>query len=89
MKRKWTGIRVALSISAAICWWGILYPELTMTADTYAVVGECGTVQDDEDMIEWNSDNDIYQMLLESDGSKIRFRSKFFMQIEAWVKQRK
>lgn len=89
MKRKWTGIRVALSISAAICWWGVLYPELTMTSDTYAVVCERSTVQGDEDMVEWNSDKDIYQTLLQSEGSRIHFRSKLLMQIEAWMKQMK
>lgn len=87
MKRKWYGIRVAMSVSAAICWWGILYPELTMTSDTYAVVSECGTVQEEEDMIEWNSREDIYQTLLKTDGSRIRFRSKLLMQIETWMKQ--
>lgn len=89
MKRKWNGIRVAMSVSAAICWWGILYPELTMTSDTYAVVSEHGTVQEAEDMIEWNSREDIYQTLLETDGSRIRFRSKLLMQIESWMKQAK
>lgn len=89
MKRRWTGIRVALSICAAICWWGVLYPELTMTPDTYTVVRENGAVQTDGDMIDWDSDEDIYQAVLKADGNRIRFRSKLLMRLEAFMDQLK
>lgn len=89
MKRKWTGIRVVLSICAAIGWWGALYPELTMTPDTYAVVWEDDAVQRIENMVEWDSDSDVYRAVLEADGSRIRLKSKLFTQIDALIKQLK
>lgn len=83
MKRKWAGMRIVITICAAISWWGILYPELTMTPDTYKIVQEGEAVQSDENMIEWDSDSNMYQTILKTDGSRIRFKSKLFTQLEA------
>ncbi len=77
MKKIMAGMHVVFSICTALAWWGVLYPELTMTPDTYEVIWEKGAVQLDKNMVEWDSDTDIYRMILESDGSSIRFRSKF------------
>jgi len=68
MKKSGIGIRVACGICAAFCWWGLLYPELTMTPDTYEIYRE----EDLED-----SEKDIYRMFLEADRHQIRFKSRF------------
>jgi hypothetical protein len=47
-----------------------------MTSDTYQVISEDGTIQETDDMIEWEFGDDIYRQILESDRSKIRFKSK-------------
>lgn len=75
MKKKYTGIRVAFTICAALGWWGMLYPELTMTPDTYEVVWEEDAIEK-ESLPEWDLDSDIYRMILETDSSRIRFRSR-------------
>lgn len=76
MKRKLSGIRVIGGICAAFCWWGLLYPELTMTPDTYEVFCEDEAVIPHNDMIEWDSEEDIYRMILETEGGRIRFKSR-------------
>lgn len=87
MKKKLTGIRIAFAVCAALGWWGVLYPELTMTPDTYRVVCEDGTVQADENMVEWDFDNDIYREILNADRSRIRFKSKLFQSAARYLEQ--
>jgi len=68
MKKNGIGIRVVCGICAAFCWWGLLYPELTMTPDTYKIYQE----EDLED-----SEKDIYRIFWETDREQIRFKSRF------------
>ncbi len=89
MNKKWTGIRAILSVCAAIGWWGLLYPELTMTPDTYAVVWEDEAVQAAGDVIEWESEEEIFRSILAADEDQIRFKSKFLIQLEALFKRLK
>lgn len=65
-----------LILCGAMGWWGVLYPQLTMTPDTYRVVSEDGTVQNSSDVIEWDFDDTIYMEILNAGSSRIRFRSK-------------
>lgn len=80
MKKKYAGIRIAFTICAALGWWGMLYPELTMTPDTYEIIWEEDmadiAAQTEDNLPEWDFDSDIYRMILEADGSRIRFRSR-------------
>jgi hypothetical protein len=47
MKNIVVGLRVLLSLFAAFCWWGFLYPEITMTPDTYRIsMGDGSLVED-------------------------------------------
>lgn len=80
MNRKWTGIKIFLGVCAAFGWWGLLYPELTMTPDTYAVIGE-ETVQELPEVVEWDFDSDIYRDILEADRSQIHFRSRLLKEL--------
>lgn len=65
-----------LILCGAMGWWGILYPQLTMTPDTYRVVSENGAVQKDYEVVEWDFDDSTYMEILNADSSRIRFRSK-------------
>lgn len=76
MKKKCAGIRIVFSICAALGWWGMLYPELTMTPDTYEIIWEEDAAQAEDKLQEWAPDSDIYRMILEADGSRIRFKSR-------------
>lgn len=80
MKRKQIGIRIVFSICAALGWWGLLYPELTMTPDTYEVVSE-DALEVQEDLLEWDSEEDIYWRILETESGRIRFKSKLLTQV--------
>ncbi len=81
MKRKWLGIKITAGICAALGWWGVLYPELTMTPDTYKIICE-DSREDCQETAEWDFDSDVYQKLLEADLSQITFRSRLL--VELW-----
>lgn len=87
MKKKSAGIRIAFVICAALGWWGVLYPQLAMTPDTYRVVSEDGTVQTDEFMVKWDFDNDIYREILNADRGRIKFKSKLFETAARYLEQ--
>lgn len=76
MRKKWVGIRVIASMCAALGWWGLLYPELTLTPDTVKVSvedkeGNCNTVPQ-----EWDFDSSLYLDLLNAGEGQIRIRSR-------------
>ena len=77
-------IRTALTICAAWGWWGFLYPELTMTADTYKIVYEDGEGQV---LAEDVSAGNIYEVILNAHQSQLRFRSSLFLNINAIQEQ--
>lgn len=83
-KRKKAGVRIIMgifSMCSALGCWGVLYPELTMTPDTYRVVCEDGTVQKEPKVVEWDFDSNIYMDILNADRSRIRFRSKLLQEL--------
>ena len=79
--------RVFVTLCAAWGWWGFLYPELTMTVDTYRVVTESGTVQETDEVIEWDFNKDIYKTVLRADGSRVRLRSRLLTNMTAFTEQ--
>lgn len=81
-------IRILLFVCAALGWWGFLYPELTMTPDTYRVVEEDGTVRTEGEGI-GSSDSGIYWEVLSADSSQIRFRSKLLDSLTAFAEYRR
>ncbi|MCH5343515.1 MAG: hypothetical protein J1E64_05695 [Acetatifactor sp.] len=81
-------IRILLFVCAALGWWGFLYPELTMTPDTYRVVEQDGTTRTERKKIE-SSRNDIYWEVLNADSSQIRFRSKLLDSLTAFADHRR
>ena len=80
-------VRILITMCAAWGWWGVLYPELTMTPDTYRVVSENGAVQNEDEVVELDFDSDIYRTLLQTDRSQIHFRSRLLMNITAFTER--
>ncbi|MDR2043366.1 MAG: hypothetical protein LBQ15_03185 [Clostridium sp.] len=91
MKKKLILLRAGIGICAALGWWGLFYPELTMTPDTYRIVSEDGTVQAEaagrngpdgqteqatSEAAGWGLDGGIYYRILESGSGRIRLKSR-------------
>ena len=79
-KRLGIAVRVFVAAFAVWGWWGVLYPELTMTSDTYRIVYE-------DEAAEEAADCDIYRTVLRTDRSRLRFRSRLIMNLSALCKQ--
>lgn len=81
------GWKVAVVALACYGWWGVIYPELTMLPSTYEIVyeeqaEETKTVQKDAEVVEWNSDSQIYWKLLEADPEQIHFKSRLLAMLK-------
>lgn len=77
------GIRAMAAVIACYGWWGVIYPELTMVPSTYEIVceeeektSETASVQKSAEVVEWNSDSQIYWKILEAGPEQIRFKSR-------------
>lgn len=87
MKKKRLEMRVILCMCAAMGWWGMLYPQLSMTKDTYKIIYEDETVQESVEEEEWDFDSDIFEKIMKAEDGKVRVRSKLWMLIEALFKE--
>lgn len=79
------GVRVTAVALACYGWWGVIYPELTMLPSTYEIVyeeQETATVQKSPEVVEWNSDSQIYWKILEADPEQIRFKSRLLTMLK-------
>lgn len=83
MKKKWFGIRTGLGICAALGWWGLLYPELTLTPDTVKVVCEDLPAESHTQPQTWSFDSSLYWNILNAPSDKITFRSKLLTDLNA------
>ena len=102
MKRnEW---RVSLQIMLTLCalwgWWGMLYPEFTLTEDTYRVVYEAddevnttapqsaseSTLIENAEVAQ-ESPRELYQRMLHAPKGQLRFRSKLLIQLQKWMEQ--
>ena len=83
MKKKLLGIRITLSLCAALGWWGLLYPELALTPDTVAVKAENekGILQDMS--VEWDFDSSLYRELLSVGPDRLICRSRLLTDISS------
>lgn len=84
MKKAKNGIRIAAFLCAALGWWGLLYPELTLTPGTVRTVTEETADGESETVEEWSYDDDLYLRLLNAGGKNIRFRSKLLTELKAF-----
>ncbi len=86
MKMK-LAVKAVACVCAALGWWGVLYPELTLTPDTYAIVGEekAGgeAVQKAEEVVKWDFSSDIYKKLLEAEAGQIQFKSRLLLMLRS------
>lgn len=83
----WQGIRVSAVCTACYGWWGVIYPELALLPSTYEIVyeeqaEETKTVQKDAEVVEWNSDSQIYWKILEADPEQIHFKSRLLTMLK-------
>ena len=81
------GVRILTVALACYGWWGVIYPELTMLPSTYEIVyeeqaEETKTVQKDAEVVEWNSDSQIYWKILEADPEQIHFKSRLLTMLK-------
>ena len=81
------GVRIPTVALACYGWWGVIYPELTMLPSTYEIVyeeqaEETRTVQKDAEVVEWNSDSQIYWKILEADPEQIHFKSRLLTMLK-------
>lgn len=81
MKNRRTGIRIVISLCAALSWWGFLYPELVLTPDTVTVKTEA----EDGTFLplpgDWTGDERLYFDLLNAKEDEITFRSRLWMNL--------
>lgn len=83
MKNKWLGIRIIISLCAALGWWGLFYPELSLTPDTVVLKMKNDSGNLREQPFVWDFDGRIYWDLLNASPEKITFRSKLLMDFSA------
>ncbi len=76
-------LRIFCCICAALGWWGALYPELTMTYDTYCIVDEKGCRQSEEKDGALDRGAQVYWDILEAGPEQIQYRSKLL----EWIKK--
>ena len=84
MKKKWVGFRIILSMCAVIGWWGLLYPELTLTPDTIKVIAEDENGNPEALVPEWDGYGSLYLDLLRAGEGKITFRSKLLTNLSTF-----
>ena len=63
-----------LILSMVAGWWGVLYPQLTLNADTYRVVTESGDEIFLQEECKEKSAAAIYMEMLNADKSRFRIR---------------
>lgn len=66
----WNKLRTLAVSIFAMAWWGILYPELCFTEETFDQVV---VVEDFQEMTE----QEVYEHLLKASGHEIVFSSRF------------
>lgn len=81
MKKIRAGIKVVICMCAAFGWWGVLYPELVLTADTCKIYSG----QEEGDGEEYPAGQDIYWSLLKADRKEIRFRSRLLAEWDKFM----
>lgn len=84
MKNKKLGIRIITAMCAALGWWGLLYPELTLTPETVRIVMEDASGKEISPDRNKSLDDSFYLELLEADSGSIRFRSRFLTELNAF-----
>lgn len=85
MKKRFNGIRIIAGMCAALGWWGLLYPELTLTPDTVRVISGEANGEELDVTGDWEFDSALFQELLTAGEGSIRFRSRLLTELSALV----
>ncbi len=83
MKKTKNGIRIITALCAALGWWGLLYPGLTLTPDTVRVVFLDEKGEEINQDAGQALDSGLYLDLLGTDRNNIRFRSRLLTELNA------
>lgn len=84
MRKEKFKIRIITALCAALGWWGLLYPELTLTPDTVQFVCENENGEALVNDHEWSFGDSLYLELLGTDRDNIRFRSRLLTELNAF-----
>ena len=80
IRRYYTDLlAVWLVLCMAAGWWGILYPQLTLNADT------CRVVTEDGEQILSADGTAVYKDMLNADRTQLRFRSRLMEEILSYL----
>lgn len=85
MKKKWIGFRIIISMCAVLGWWGLLYPELSLTPDTVSVSVEDNRGNLRELPAKQAFDSGLYRDLLHAGKDKITFRSRLLTNLSLFL----
>lgn len=83
MKKEPVKLRMIAALCAALGWWGLLYPEFTLTPDTVRVVCETEDGAEETATFDQSFGNSLYLELLGADRGSIRLRSRLFAELNA------
>lgn len=75
-------LRALLTLCAVLGWWGALYPEFSLTPDTYRIVDAAGREVECE-----ASEEELYREIFHGDRSRVRFRSRLLTNLTALWEQ--
>lgn len=78
------GIRILTAMCAALGWWGLLYPELTLTPETVRIVSEETSGDEPSDRQDKRTGDSLYLELLGTAPGNIRFRSRLLTELNAF-----
>ncbi|MCM1192779.1 MAG: hypothetical protein NC123_14240 [Butyrivibrio sp.] len=81
---KKNGIRVIAAVCAALGWWGLFYPGLTLTPDTVRIICEDEDGEEVLSEVPEAFDGELYLELLGTDPGSIRFRSRLLTGLNAF-----
>ena len=87
INKFWNSMKTGFLIIMAAGWWGFLYPQLTLNADTYRVVSEDGRAVFCEEADSETDGTVMYIEILNADRSRLRFRCKFVEEIMEYLER--
>lgn len=62
-----------------LLWWGVIYPEFSITGDNCRIVDENGTVYECE-----ISDRELAEEVMNADANDILIKSRFWELLKEW-----
>lgn len=74
LRTRW---KMLIWVCAAAGWWGMLFPEFTLTGDTYEIAGVSYEELSEEEK-EFLEQADIQELLRNAEPGQIKVKSKLF-----------